>query len=413
MLSRPLGALLAMFVGVAAASAQPVPPPGLSPDAFPPAGYAGPTGEPVLTGIGPEPYRWWLGAEYLLGFTRAATLPPLVTASPVGSGGVIGRPGTRVLVGGSQDFDGISGYRFGGGVWLDGCRAYALDWSAFFLPSQQAQGTFTAAPGQVLARPFFDTVLNTENSRVIASPGLFTGSVTTSYSTQFYGAEAGALLRVVETPTFSLEQLFHFRFYALDESVRSNDTSTALGGGVVAFNGAAFGPPATVTTSDTFRVLNRWYGGSAGVRFNWTPGRWEVKLAGRLGVGAVEQNVDISGRTTLSNTAAGGGSIPLGFYSTSQPSGRATLYRLSFAPDVQLRVGYRVTDWLMLSAGYQYLYISDVARAADVVDRRLNTGRIPSGQNFGAAAPALPASPNVPFSDFHLHGLTAGLMITF
>jgi hypothetical protein len=354
-----------------------------------------------------------MGADYLLGFTRPSNLPPLVSAGPPGSGGVIGRAGTRVLVGGRQDFDGISGIRFGGGVWLDGCRAYALDWSAFFLPSQQAQGTFTAAPGEVLARPFFDTVLNTQNSRVIASPGLFTGSAFTSYSTQFYGVEAGALLRVVETSTFSLEQLFHFRFFTLDESVRSNDTSTAQGGGVVAFNGQAFGPPATVTTSDTFHVLNRWYGGSAGVRFNWTPGRWQVSLAGRLGVGAVEQNVNIFGSTTLSNAAVGNGSVPVGFYSSNQPSGRANLYRVSFAPDVQLRVGYRVTDRLMVSAGYQFLYITDVARAADVANGRLNTGRIPSGQNFGAAAPPLPTVPNVPFSDYYMHGLTAGLMLTF
>lgn len=413
MVSRPLGAILAVLVGVAAASAQPVPPPGLPPDAFPPAGLAEPGGDAVWTDVGPEPYRWWLGAEYLLGFTKPGNLAPLASAGPVGSGGVIGRPGTQVLFGGSQDFDGVSGFRVGGGVWLDGCRAYALDWSAFSLPAQQAQGTFAAAPGQVLARPFFDTALNVENSRVIASPGQFTGSASVSYSTEFYGVEAGALLRVVETPTFSMEQLFHFRFFTLDESVRTNDTSTALGGGVVAFNGQAFGPPATVTTSDSFRVLNRWYGGSAGVRFNWTPGQWEVRLAGRLGVGAVEHNVTVDGRTTLANAPAGGGSVPVGFYSAAQTSSRSALYRLSFAPDVQLRVGYRVTDWLMVTGGYQFLYITDMARAADVFDRRLNPGRIPSAQNFGAAAPAVRTIPNVPFSDYYLHGLSAGLMLTF
>lgn len=335
-----------------------------------------------------------------------------MSAGPVGSGGVIGQNGTRVLFGGTQDFDGISGARVGGGVWLDGCRAYAVDWSAFFLPTQRSQGTFAVGPGEVLARPFFDTALGTENSRLIAAPGLFTGTASTSYSTQFWGVELGGLLRVVETPTLSLEQLFHFRFFTLDESVRTNDTSTAIGGGVVAFNGQAFAPPATVTVSDAYTALNRWYGGSAGGRLIWTPGRWEVRLAGRLGVGASEQNVTITGRTTLASAAANA-STGTGFYTANQRTGRFTEYRLSFAPDVQLRVGYRVTDWMMVSVGYQFLYITDVARAADLVDRRLNPGRIPSAQNFGAAAPAVPGLPTVRSSDFYMNAFTAGLMLTF
>ena len=269
MLSRPLGALLAAVVGVAAASAQPVIPDpayGLPPAPSVLDGASGVAdgGYPPGLGSGVEPYRWWLSAEYLLGFTTSTTVPTVQTGGPVGSGGVLGSGGVP-LFGGRQTYDGVSGARFGGGVWLDGCRAYGLDWSIFFLPNQR--NTVVAGDGAgVVARPFFDTALGIENSRLISAPGLFSGTASSRYSSRFWGAELGGLLRVVETPTFSLDQMFHFRHFTLEESLQLNDSSTPNGGGVVTFNGQAFAAPARVSVLDFLSAVNRWYGGSAGVR---------------------------------------------------------------------------------------------------------------------------------------------------
>jgi hypothetical protein len=416
MLSRPLGALLAVVVGVSAASAQPAFPPGLPPDATSSLdGGAGLADGEIFAagaGIGPEPYRWWLSGEYLLGFTKGAVTRPIASAGPVAGGAILGVGGTRPLFDGEQDFGGVSGFRFGGGVWLDSCRAYGFDWGVFFLPRQTNSATFTAGPGEVLARPFFDTALNVENSRRISAPGLFSGSVDAAYRSLFWGAEIGTRLRVVESPTFALEQLFHFRYYALEESLEATDSSTALGGGVVTFNGQAFRNPATVQVKDFYSVQNRWYGGSAGLRAIWTPGRWEVQLDGRLGVGATQQNVTIEGTTTLLN-AGTPVTVRPGFYTASQTPVKTSDYKFSLAPDVAARIGYRVTDWLMVTAGYQFVYITDVARAGDLLDRRLNPGLIPSSQSFGAAATPAPALPTIVSTDYWMHGLTAGIVLTF
>lgn len=414
MLSRPLGAILTAVLGVTAAFAQPAFSPGLPPDvpSYPDGGAAvADGGFSANLGAEQEPYRWWLSGEYLLGFTNSATLPPVVSTGPVQSAGILTAGGTA-LGAGTQDFGGVSGFRVSGGVWLDSCRAYALDWNVFFLPRQQITNTFTGRPGQVLARPFFDTALNIENSRRIDSPGLFSGSVTTAYRSLFWGGEFGARVRVIETPTFSLEHLFHFRYYALEESFESEDQSSALAGGVVTFNGQAFGPPARVRVNDFYSVQNRFYGGSAGLRMEWTPGRWEVRLDGRMGVGAMQQNITIEGTTRL-ESAGTTATVRPGFYTASARNEKFTNYRFSLAPDVQARVGYRVTDWLTVHAGYQFLYITNVARPADQISRRLNPGQIPSSQTFGAAAPGLPPLPGVVSSDYWMHGLSAGLMLTF
>ncbi len=416
MQSRPFGVVLAVLVGVAVATAQPAPIPDPPPPAYQGYGDGGAVDAGFTTaglGGGPEPYRWWLSAEYMLGFTRNANAPSVVSVGPQATGGIVGLPGTRLLSSPVPDLaGGVSGARFGGGVWLDGCRAYGLDWGIFFLPRQQSTSTFQAGAGEVLARPFFDTAFGVENSRRISAPGIAAGSVTTTSRSLFWGAELGTRLRVLETPTLSLEQLFHFRYYALEESFEAEDTSTALAGGVVAFNGQVFGTPARVRVNDYFGVINRFYGGSAGLRVIWTPGRWEVRLDGRMGVGTVEQTVTLDGLTRLEN-AGTTASLSPGFYTAAQNTGVSRHYRLSLAPDVQARVGYRMTDWLMLTAGYQFAYITNVARPADVISRRINSAQIPSSQNFGSPAPGVPGFPTVVSSDFWMHGLTAGLMLTF
>lgn len=415
MLSRPLGAILAVVVGAAVASAQPAP----FPDSPPPAAFVPDEGAgvgvgeiPVNLGTGPDPYRWWLSGEYLLGFTREANAPTVASAGPAATGGIIGLAGTRQLTSAMPDFGSISGARLSGGVWLEDCRAYGLDWSVFFLGRRQADSTFNAGTGEVLARPFFDTAFNVENSRRISLPGVVSGSVTTNYRTDFWGGELGTRLRVIETPTLSVEQLFHFRYYQLDETFTASDTSTALAGGVVAFNGQAFPAPARVRVTDQYAVTNRFYGGSAGARLLWTPGRWEVRVDGRMGIGAVEQNVTLSGSTSLEN-AGPTATVPGGFYTNAVNTGVFRSYRLSLAPDVTARVGYRVTDWLMLTAGYQFLYMTNVTRPGDMIVRQLNSARIPSSQNFGAAAPGVAIEPTFISRDFWMHGLTAGLMLTF
>lgn len=417
MQSRPLGAILVALVTVASAPAQYTPIPDLPPSAAFPSDVAPVPADGGISdaqlGLSPEPYRWWLSGEYLLGFTKSASAPPVASASPAASAGIVGLAGTRLLQSTSPKFDSISGGRFSGGVWLDACRAYGVEWGVFFLPRQESTSSFQAAGGEALARPFFDTLFNVENSRLISSPGLFTGSVTTNYQTEFWGLEFGGRLRVVETPTLSLEQLFHFRHYTLEETFTADDVSTALPGGVVAFNGQVFAAPARVRVNDTYRVRNRFYGGSAGVRTIWTPGRWEVRLDARLGVGAMEQLATIQGTTSLENVGGGVNVAQTGFYTAGLNNGNYRQYRFSVAPDVQARVGYRLTDWLMLTGGYQFLYMTNVARPGDLIDRRLSSARIPSSQTFGAASPPVRDTLVYDSRDFWMHGFTAGVVLTF
>ncbi len=356
-------------------------------------------------------YRWWFGGEYLLSYTKTTSVPTTLTTSPIASLGILGNPGTQSAFGGKQDFGGISGARFHGGLWLDPCRAYGLDWNVFFLPRQTNSATLGAGAAAVIARPFFDTALNRENSRLVSRTGQFTGSASATYNSFFWGADLGGLVRVYESSTFSLEQTFHFRYLGLEEAFETVDRSTPIAGaGVVYFNGTARIAPANVSTLDRFSTVNRFYGGAAGLRINYAPGRWTLSATARLAVGATQEWVTVEGTTTLEN-AGPSQTVRPGTLTASITPNRYTQYRLAYSPDVQVSLAYKLTDHLQLSIGYQYLYLSEVARPGDQVNRNIAPGQIPSSQFFGAAANQAPFS--IQSSDFWMHGLTAGAMITF
>src|SRR5262245_57355902 len=140
----------------------PAPGPGLAPGWEGCDCPAGPCGEAAC---GP-PGRFWAEADYLLWWMRGASLPPLVTPSPPGTGrrrraGVLGAPVTVVLFGGSQVDSAVrSGGRFTVGAWLDHEQRFGVEAGAFFLESKSAAFQAASAGNPILARPFFDVTTN-------------------------------------------------------------------------------------------------------------------------------------------------------------------------------------------------------------------------------------------------------------
>jgi hypothetical protein len=72
-----------------------------------------------------------------------------------------------------------------------------------------------------------------------------------------------------------------------------------------------------------------------------------------------------------------------------------------------MTLGYQVTDWLRLTAGYNFLYWNTVARPGEQIDRQVNR----TFQPFSPVAATGPQRPAFAFSgsDFYAHGLTLGM----
>ena len=143
----------------------------------------------------PDSGRLWVEFDYLAWTVKGDKLPPLVTTSPPGTplvqAGVLGAPGTSVLFGDSTVNDEWrSGLRARIGYWFDSRRRIGIEGSFFGLEQASTEFNTGSAGTPILARPFFDALLNQQSSNVIAFPGLLAGSVNINETSRFLGADA-------------------------------------------------------------------------------------------------------------------------------------------------------------------------------------------------------------------------------
>jgi hypothetical protein len=173
-------------------------------------------------------------------------------------------------------------------------------------------------------------------------------------------------------------------------------------------------------TQDLFIAQNNFYGGQLGIRGEYCRNRWLAQATAKVALGDIQEQVTINGstRTNLIN----GPNTPLLDYSGgifAQPSNIGTHSRNCFGvlPEADFTLAYQVCSWARASVGYSFLYLNNVARPGDEINRSLNVTRIPF--NTDPAGPALrPTGPQQPAfnfsgSDFWAQGLNFGLELRF
>jgi len=147
---------------------------------------------------------------------------------------------------------------------------------------------------------------------------------------------------------------------------------------------------------DSFQTTNSFYGLQLGGRLRWEEDWFSVGVFGKVAFGETQQKVAINGATTLFSAlgteTAEGGVLAL-------PSNIGTRSRTVFGivPEGGLNISGDVTRWLRLTAGYSFLYWSEVVRPGGEIDRLVNRGQIPSDANFGVTTG--PARPTFRFNE--------------
>src|SRR5262249_36546591 len=240
---------------VAVLGAPVVSPPTVSPPAVR-GGDAARAHEPCVGGHGPCPPagRFWASGEYLLWWIRDSHLPPLVTAGPPASGGILGHPDTVVLFGGPTDNEERSGGRFRAGYWLDGQQTFGVEGGYFFLGSRSVN--FTAGgPGAgsaVISRPFFNAITGAEDAELVSAPGLLTGTVAVNLSSRLQGAELNGVCNLCCGCRGRVDLLAGFRYLELNEGLGITE-NLVVDPRVPLTGGTAFG------VHDQFSTRNRFY----------------------------------------------------------------------------------------------------------------------------------------------------------
>jgi hypothetical protein len=351
--------------------------------------------------------RLWISGEYLLWWIKEGPLPtPLVTTGAPGGAlfarGALGNPTTQVLFGGSDiDYGSFSGFRVTAGGWIDSCQTFGLEASGFLLPQRS---TDFVASANAAGSPFLAVPLNSavaipgsgiptgEIGFPVSAPGFNTG-VSVSSQSRLWGFEVNGLWNAYRGDVFRVELLGGFRYLDLDEELN------------LSARAAVPGVAAIASLNDGFDTRNQFYGGQVGARLGLRWCRFGVSLAGKVALGAVHEVVDVSGNKSVT-VGAFNATAPGGLFAQPTNIGRRTRDEFAVLPEAQVRVDFAVTSWLTVFAGYNFLYLNNVVRPGDQIDRTVNltqlTGLPP------AVGPARPA-PQFNDSDFWAHGLNVGL----
>jgi hypothetical protein len=361
--------------------------------------------------------RWWVRGEYLMWWMKGQRLPALVTSGSPDDRvpGALGQPHTLVLFGDSTVADGMrSGGRFSLGWWLDDEHTLGIDGSAFFLAPRSVHFFAGSNGTPALFRPFFNAgfafnadtgrfvpIPPSEDAEMVAFPGVLAGNVAVSLKSQLWGYDVNLRTNLLNGCCrycgYSVDGYVGFRGVGFDEGLNIQENLTSL----------VPGAPGTFLVQDSFRTRNRFYGGQLGLDTELRWRRWFLDLNAKIALGETRETVQIAGQTVTTDALGGlifsrGGLLALA-------SNSGSFHRDSFAvlPEVSLNVGYQVTDWMRVFVGYNFLYLSDVARAGDQVNRVVNPTGIPlNGSTLQGAA-----QPSFAFrsTDFYAQGVNFGL----
>jgi hypothetical protein len=387
------------------------------------------------------PYTSWVSAEYLFWEIKNGPRPPsLVTISSAQAPnpGVLGTPGTAVLFPTSNfDYGDASGGHWKIGSWLNYHETLGVEITGLLLEQRSVgfSALANSAGFPVLGVPFQDAVSRLELVDFVSFPGRFAGGIDVTSRSRLWGMEGTLLSNGIKTQVggradpvgdFRADFLGGFRYLDLDENLEVVQTSIVLRGGSADFNGKPVGPGHVLLIRDGFSCRNQFYGGQIGVQGEFTHGCFFVDFLGKLGLGATREMIEVSGNTVLTGgleqvqgrprllavippaTAEGG------LLATATNIGKRQKERFSVLPELGITLGYQLHPLFRVFAGYTFLYLSDVVRPGDQVDRVINLSRVPTSGSF---APMLqgPARPALPFreTDFWAHGFNFGFEFCF
>ncbi len=355
--------------------------------------------------------RWYGRLEYLAWWTKGMRLPPLVTTSPIGTppqdAGVLGQDSTRILVG-NQDV--LERAREGGrltiGRWFSPCMKNGLELEIFAIGRESEWLAFCSPGDPILARPFFNALLEEQDAELVAYPGILAGSVgvgvdseLSSFALRYrrnlrcwpvfprgkYGCDdcVGCDVPCGPVGTRRLDATIGYRGVRLDDALLINERLGTLDTDT----------PSFFNLTDVIGTRNEFHGAEFGLVWECCRGPWSVELLSRLSLGNHRRSVSVSG-ATISRAQGVEFADPGGLLALSSNSGTFSNDRFTAIPELGINVGYQVTKRARVILGYSLLYWDRVYRAGDQVDLRVNPDLLPPPTDTDG-----PALPSLTFRD--------------
>jgi hypothetical protein len=352
--------------------------------------------------------RFWAATDYLFSWMQGGSLPALVTTSPAGTAravaGVLGQPTTTTVNGSDVNDNYRSGFRVEAGYWFDANRTLGVEAGFLMLESQATASTFTSDGTTILARPYIDATTNLPQAVLVAFPGSSSGSVAIqAKSGNFYEAHADIAENILDWGWFRWNGLLGYRYFRYDEGLHIHQTLNPTDPNFVAGT--------QIVTDDDFGARNEFHGGDFGFRTEFTWGSLAVNVLGKLAVGNLYHKVTITGSQVVTAPGAATTTSTAGLLALQSNTGPHGSNDFSLLPEFGINLSWQARPYLRLRAGYNVLFLTDIARSAAQIDLNLNPGLFPNAPG-GGGGPSNPAF-NLNRTNFSIQSLTAGVEFTY
>lgn len=363
---------------------------------------------------------WWIRTEAILWWGANNSVPPLATSSPIGTPfdqiGVIGLPSTTVLSSDSLFDDMRAGGRVRFGKWAH-C-GIGFDSSIWLLGNLTDEESWQSTGDPGLAVPFtnVDPLNPGPDSEVVAgfdpilANNILAGTLTINSSSEIYGGDAGIRKQIYccsndcSKYSYRVDCYAGYRYFRVREGLRISESleSTSLVGPTVLGT--------TIDLYDDFRTQNEFHGANFGTVVMTQRGRWSTELVSRIALGNVDREVRIDGQTTVNVPTVAPDVRPGGIFTQTSNIGVYQDDDFAVLPEIQLNVGYTVSNHTRLTAGYTFMYLGNIVRPGDVIDTNVNGLYLDNSLPFNG-----PERPRFAWNDstMWLMGLSVGAEFTF
>ena len=298
-----------------------------------------------------------------------------------------------------------SGVYLNAGMWFDDCQKCGFEMNFFWLSPSNQNYNASSDGSAIIARPFFNTTLGRQDTELVSFPGVLAGGIGVTSNTSVWGANPNFIKNCCCGPCGRFDLLLGFSYLHLEDNLTINEDLTSLPGQMNVTPGTRF------QVQDSFSTTNDFYGVNLGFAYERRFSHWYVDVRAGVALGDDHETTDINGHTII--TTPGG--VPT-IYSgglLAQPSNIGHYERDEFAvmPWAGIRFGCQVTTQLRVYVGYDYAYLSNVLRAGEQIDLRVNTTQIPP-RTVPPTGPLYPVyTPNA--SGFSMTGIRVGAEFRF